>query len=76
MAIGHVRKGARKYYMTKGIKREAEKLKVKMLSEIHEGTFIGESKKTVEQYLLEWLDTYIKPTKSPTKTKGICEPSK
>ena len=66
-------KRERKYHMTKGTKREAEKLKVKMLSEIHEGTFIGESKKTVEQYLGEWLDAYIRPTKSPTTTKRYVE---
>lgn len=44
-----------------------------MLSEMNQGIFIHESTKTLKQFLLEWLDTYIKRTKSPTTTKRYVE---
>ncbi len=61
------------YKTVKGTKKQAEKVMVQMLSEMNQGIFIHESTKTLEQFLLEWLDTYIKPTKSPTTTKRYVE---
>lgn len=61
------------YKTIKGTKKQAEKVMVQMLSEMNQGIFIHESTKTLEQFLLEWLDTYIRPTKSPTTTKRYVE---
>lgn len=66
-------KRKRVYKTIKGTKKQAEKVMVQMLSEMNQGIFIHESPKTVEQFLTEWLETYIRPTKSPTTTKRYVE---
>lgn len=64
-------KRKRIYETLKGCtKKQAEKVMVQMLNDMHQGTYIQESSKTIEQFLREWLDTYIKPSKSPTTTRG------
>lgn len=56
-----------------GTKKQAEKIMVQMLSEMNQGTYIQETTKTLQQFLIEWLDTYIVPSKSPTTTKRYVE---
>ncbi len=56
-----------------GTKKQAEKIMIQMINELHEGTFIAETTQTYGQFLEEWLDTYIKPMKSPTTTARYVE---
>lgn len=56
-----------------GTKKQAEKIMIQMINELHEGTFIAEISQTYGQFLEEWLNTYIIPMKSPTTTKRYVE---
>lgn len=51
-------------------KKEAEKIMRGMLSELDNKTFVRDSGITVAEFLSEWLNTYIKPHKSPTTIRG------
>jgi len=47
-------------------KREAEKQLRELQTEVDNKTYVKDSTVTVEKYMLDWLETYIKPYKSPT----------
>jgi integrase len=49
---------------------EAEKIVRKMLTEIDNGIFVKDDKITVEEYLRNWLDLYIKNHKSPSTAES------
>lgn len=61
----------RTYKTMKGVtKKQAEKELVKMLNELNEGTFVEANNQSFGQFLDDWLDTYIRPIKSPTTIAG------
>lgn len=53
-----------------GTKKQAEKEMNKILYEINNNVYVEANTKTFGAFLEEWLDTYIKPNKSPTTYAG------
>lgn len=53
-----------------GTKKQAEKEMNKILYEINNNIYVEANTKTFGAFLEEWLDTYIKPNKSPTTYSG------
>lgn len=60
----------RMYKSTNGTKKEAEKIMIKLISELEEGTLVQESSMTVATYLRNWLKTYVEINLSPTSIDG------
>lgn len=59
-------KRQRKYLTIIGTKKEAEKALHKLIEELQYGEYIDRSDVTLEAWMTEWLDLYIKNTISPT----------
>ena len=59
-------KRQRKYATIIGSKKEAEKALHKLIDELQYGEYIDRSDITVEAWMQEWLELYIKNTISPT----------
>lgn len=56
-----------RFYKTiHGSKKDAEKAMRTMISELENKTFTKESKLTVKEFMLQWLDLYVKNQLSPT----------
>ena len=56
-----------RYYKTiKGSKREAERVMRSFITELENQTFTKDSKITVEDFMHQWLDLYVKNQLSPT----------
>ncbi len=56
-----------RFYKTiHGSKKDAEKAMRNMISELENKTFTKESKLTVKEFMLQWLDLYVKNQLSPT----------
>lgn len=56
-----------RFYKTiHGSKKDAEKAMCSMISELENKTFTKESKLTVKEFMLQWLDLYVKNQLSPT----------
>lgn len=53
-------------YETYSTKKEAERRKTMVLSELARGTYIEENPLTVAEWMQQWLDTYIRGRVSPT----------
>lgn len=60
----------RRYKTVNGTKKDAEKVKTQLLAELHQGTLIEPSKLTLQEYLREWMKTYVEPNLSPTTNDG------
>lgn len=60
----------RLYRTIDGSKKDAEKVMREMIGQIDNQTFIKDSKVTLKAFLLEWLNVYIRPHKSPTTVQG------
>lgn len=58
------------YKTVKGTKKEAQKVMTEMLNEIDKGTYIQPNKKTLKEFLEEWIQTFVEPTLSPTTVVG------
>lgn len=57
------RKRQQKWFTVHGTKRDAEAKLAELLNDLNQGRFVEPSKITVGQWLEEWLETVIKPTK-------------
>lgn len=56
-----------RFYKTiHGSKKDAEKAMRNMISELENKTFTKESKLTVKEFMMQWLDLYVKNQLSPT----------
>jgi len=60
----------RLYRTVDGTKKDAEKVLTQLLSELNQGTLIEPSKLTLQEYLREWMKTYVEPNLSPTTVDG------
>jgi len=69
---GFESEGKRKriYKTVNGTKKEAEKVLTMMLTELNKGTLIEPSRLTVQEYLREWVKTYVEPNLAPTSLDG------
>jgi len=62
-------KRLRKYF-TAPTKKEAERMKNKLISEYSSGSYLETSNKTVKGWIEEWLDTFVYPTYSPNTIRS------
>lgn len=63
-------KRIREYITVEGTKKEAERIMHEKINEYNKGIYIEPSKITVEQHLMQWVETYCKPNLSPCTVRG------
>jgi integrase len=61
-------KRVQKWFSVKGTKRDAEKKLAELLHNLHRSEYVEPSKRTVGEWLHEWLETAIKPPNKRLRT--------
>lgn len=63
-------KRERKYQTFHGTKKQAQKRLQELIYEYEHGTFVEPTKTTVNSFLIEWMKTYVIPSKKETTSDG------
>jgi integrase len=61
-------KRVQKWFTVKGTKRDAEWKLTELLHHLHRGEYVEPSRLTVGEWLIEWLETAIKPPNKRLRT--------
>jgi integrase len=61
-------KRVQKWFTVQGTKRDAERKLTELLHRLHSGEYVEPSKLTVGEWLIEWLETGIKPPNKRLRT--------